>query len=70
MKNKTTINPQLVQRGQEMYERFKADSSIFTKRMMWCYFYRHVNGDLFLCVSDTLEECRKLKDEWITEQNS
>jgi len=52
--------------GQEIYERFKA-SSIFSSSIMWYYYYRHIGGELFFCVAPSLEECRKLKEEWIQE---
>ena len=52
--------------GQEIYERFNA-GSMFSKSVMWYYFYRHIGGELFFCVAPSLEECRKLKEEWIKE---
>lgn len=52
--------------GQEIYERFNA-GGMFTKSVMWYYFYRHISGELFFCVAPSLEECRKLKEEWIQE---
>lgn len=64
--DKTILNPQLVQRGQEIYERFEA-GSMFTRNVMWYYYYRHVDGELFFCVASTLEECRQLKEEWMKE---
>ena len=27
--------------------------------------YRHTDGELFSCVKPTLDECRRLRDEWI-----
>ena len=29
------------------------------------YAYRHTDGELFSCVKPTLDECRRLRDEWI-----
>ena len=29
------------------------------------YDYRHTDGELFSCVKPTLDECRRLRDEWI-----
>lgn len=64
---KVEINPQLLQRGQEIYQRVKLNSSIFSKEVKWCYYYRHTNGALFFCVATTLEECRSEKNEWLKE---
>ena len=55
-----------LQRGQEIYKRFKA-GNMFSKEVMWCYYYRHIDGELFFCVASTLEECRQLKEEWVKE---
>ena len=29
------------------------------------YDYRHTDEELFSCVKPTLDECRRLRDEWI-----
>lgn len=52
--------------GQEIYRRFKA-GNMFSSSIMWYYCYRHIGGELFFCVTPSLEECRKLKEEWIQE---
>ncbi|KAB3744528.1 DUF3873 domain-containing protein, partial [Phocaeicola vulgatus] len=31
--------------------------------------YRHTDGELFSCVKPTLEECRRLRDEWLNLKN-
>lgn len=65
--DKVEINPALVQRGQEVYQRLKVSNSIFSEKVMWCYYYRHVSGELFFMMSTTLEECRSEKDKWVKE---
>ena len=36
---------------------------------MYQYDYRDtLSGELFSCVKPTLEECRRLRDEWIKEK--
>ena len=64
---KVEINPQLLQRGQEIYQRLKVNSSIFSEKVMWFYYYRHKDGALFFSMATTLEECRSEKDKWVNE---
>ena len=50
--------------GTEKYESFQ--TSIGRKsRTFVQYDYRHTDGELFSCVKPTLDECRRLRDEWI-----
>ena len=59
--------------GTEKYESFQM--SIGRKRRTFVhgrkrrtfvqYDYRHTDGELFSCVKPTLDECRRLRDEWI-----
>lgn len=55
----TTTTP-----GQEQYEFYH--SGFGRKRRKRCqYDYRDMDGELFSCVRDTLEECRKERDAWL-----
>ena len=55
----TTTTP-----GQEQYEFFPIGYG--RKRRKRCqYDYRGMDGELFSCVRDTLEECRKERDAWL-----
>ena len=39
-------------------------------RTMYQYDYRDtLSGDLFSCVKPTLDECRRLRDEWLNRKN-
>ena len=51
--------------GTEKYERFQ--TSFGRKRRTFVqYDYRDsASGELFSCVKPTLDECRRLRDEWI-----
>ena len=52
----------------EKYERFQ--TSIGRKRRTLVqYDYRHTDGELFSCVKPTLDECRRLRDEWLNLKN-
>lgn len=54
--------------GTEKYEHFQ--TSFGRKRRTFVqYDYRHTDGELFSCVKPTLEECRKLRDEWLNLKN-
>ena len=54
--------------GTEKYESFQM--SIGRKRRTFVqYDYRHTDGELFSCVKPTLEECRRLRDEWLNLKN-
>ena len=59
MTTRMTIN------GVEKYEKFQL--KIGRKvRTMYQYDYRDTTtGELFSCVKPTLEECRRLRDEWL-----
>ena len=55
----TTTTP-----GQEQYEFYH--SGFGRKRRKRCqYDYRDMDGELFSCVRDTLDECRKERDAWL-----
>lgn len=55
----TTTTP-----GQEQYEFFPAGYG--KKRRMFCqYDYRSMDGELFSCVRETLEQCREERDAWL-----
>ena len=53
----------------EKYEKFQM--KIGRKvRTMYQYDYRDASsGDLFSCVKPTLDECRRLRDEWLKRKN-
>lgn len=55
---------QCLRRGEEMYIR-QVKRCFLKRHALWQYNYRHTDGELFACIADTLEECRKKKDEWI-----
>ena len=50
--------------GTEHWERYTACN----KKRYYQYDYRHTNGELFTCVTPTLEECRVKRDNWLNMQ--
>lgn len=50
--------------GTEKYESFQIGFGR-KRRTLVQYDYRHTDGELFSCVKPTLEECRRLRNEWI-----
>jgi len=66
MSTKVTINgvSTCTEAGTEKYEKFQSGFGR-RKRILVQYDYRHTDGELFSCVSSTLEECRNKRDEWI-----
>ena len=54
--------------GTEKYESFQ--TSVGRKRRTFVqYDYRHTDGELFSCVKPTLDECKRLRDEWLNLKN-
>ena len=49
--------------GEEKFVKYR--SGAFKGRTFYQYDYRHTDGELFSCVKPTLDECRRLRDEWI-----
>ena len=54
--------------GTEKYESFQTSFGR-KRRTLVQYDYRHTDGELFSCVKPTLEECRRLRDEWLNLKN-
>ena len=54
--------------GTEKYESFQIGFGR-KRRTLVQYDYRHTDGELFSCVKPTLEECRRLRDEWLKCKN-
>lgn len=52
--------------GQEQYVTDIAGA--FRGKKYYQYDYRHLDGELFSTIAETLEECRKRRDEWITKK--
>ena len=50
--------------GTEKYESFQMSMGRKGRTCGQCD-YRHTDGELFSCVKPTLDECRRLRDEWI-----
>lgn len=66
MKNKSLSKNGIsttVEKGQEQYSTFVAGA--FRGKLYYQYDYRDFDGELFTTVSQSLEECRKKRDEWI-----
>ncbi|KUK76844.1 MAG: hypothetical protein XD92_1025, partial [Proteiniphilum acetatigenes] len=57
----------ICQTGQENYTSFQ--TAFRPKRKLYQYDYRHTDGELFLTVAPTLEECRSRRNEWIAEKS-
>lgn len=51
--------------GEERYERYRSSLG----KMMVQYDYRDHDGELFSCVSKTLDECREKRDKWLSKRN-
>ena len=58
----TTTTP-----GTERYEVFYTGYRSQRKKH-YQYDYRHTDGELFSCVTDTLKECRQRRDEWLNKK--
>ena len=69
MTTRMTINGTSTCMAGEKYENFQV--KIGRKvRTMCQYDYRDsVSGELFSCVKPTLDECRRLRDEWLNHKN-
>ena len=58
------LNPADCTKGNENYEKFS--TTIGRKKASRIqYDYRHNDGELFSCVGNTVEACRKKRDEWL-----
>ncbi|MDR0544840.1 MAG: DUF3873 domain-containing protein [Odoribacteraceae bacterium] len=67
METTTSINHggcSTCQPGHENYATFKHPNG----RTFYQYHYLPSGGDLFSCVSPTLDECRKQRDAWLARQ--
>jgi hypothetical protein len=51
-------------RGQENYEKFTGNTG-YRKKVMYHYDYRTLDGVLFSTIKPTLNECRKVRDQWL-----
>jgi len=51
-------------KGQENYEKYYYGFK--NKKSAYQYDYRHTDGELFSCCASTLEDCRKRRDEWLS----
>lgn len=68
MATRMTINGVSTCTAGEKYDKFQL--KIGRKvRTMYQYDYRHTDGELFSCVKPTLDECRRLRDEWLNLKN-
>ncbi len=54
------------EQGQENYTTFIAGA--FRGTEYFQYDYRHTDGELFSTVAKSLGECRKRRDEWLSEK--
>ena len=54
------------EQGKENYTTFIAGA--FRGTEYYQYDYRHTDGELFSTVAKSLEECRKRRDEWLSEK--
>lgn len=57
-----SLDPRNIKPGQEQYEEFFSKT---LKKNMIHYDYRDMHGTLFTCITNTLEEARWLRDEWM-----
>lgn len=53
--------------GTEQYEVFYTGYRSRRKKH-YQYDYRHTDGELYSCVADTLNECRRRRDEWLSKK--
>jgi hypothetical protein len=51
-------------RGEEKWEKFM--SGWRARKPLFQYDFRDADGELFLCVSDSLKNCRLRRDVWLT----
>lgn len=54
------------EQGKENYTTIIAGA--FRGTEYYQYDYRHTDGELFSTVAKSLEECRKRRDEWLTDK--
>lgn len=55
------------EKGQEKY--VKCVLGAFRGTEYFQYDYRHTDGELFSTVAQSLEECRRRRDEWVQKKN-
>ena len=67
MSTKMTINgvSTCTEAGTEKYGKFQSGFGR-RKRILVQYDYRHTDGELFSCVKPSLDECRAVRDRWLT----
>lgn len=59
------LNLKSLANGQEQYKPFFNN---YLKKDRYQYAYRHTNGELFVCIRATVEECRAARDEWVAKR--
>ena len=64
-----TLDPKNIRAGEEQYEKYipRMDRK---KRTRVQYDYRDQDGTLFSCGAWSLEEARRLRDEWLAKRNT
>jgi hypothetical protein len=55
-------SPNFLEIGKEQFEKYY---SRISKKYFFQYDYRHLDGELFSCVANDIEEARKKRNEWI-----
>jgi len=55
-------DPSLIKSGEEYYISYR---SRITKNVLIQYDYRNLDGELFSCIANDVEEARQKKDEWL-----
>ena len=58
-------SPTFLEIGREQYENYK---SRVTKKIYIQYDYRHLDGELFSCIANNLEEAREKRNEWVSKR--
>jgi hypothetical protein len=64
------LNPQTLTPGHEQHELFRAPGRMGKPGPECCqYDYRHLSGELFSCIAESLGEARDKRDEWLQARN-
>jgi len=59
------LDPLILKNGEEQFEEY---FSKISKKILFQYDYRDIDGELFSCVVKTKEEAKEKRDEWLNEK--
>jgi len=60
------LDPLILKNGEEQFEEY---FSKISKKILFQYDYRDIDGKLFSCVAKTKEEAKEKRDEWLNKKS-